>query len=185
MAGHHSQSRLEGPDAPRAFRALGGITRLASAIGSLMIVGLMVAINLDVAGRYLFNAPLPGTAEIVAASIVSIVFLQLPDCICSDRMIRSDLVFHRIATRHPRIGAGMDLVFLLLGLAMLSILTWYVFLAVSKAVTSHHLVGVPGVFEMPIWPFYAMVLAGTALSTLEYAALITVDLKKLVRGGAR
>lgn len=166
------QIEQDRPDGPRrrsaASKFMDSITRAVSAIGSLMIVGLMVGINLDVGGRYFFNSPLPGTAEIISASIVSIIFLQLADCIRTDRMIRSDILLARLVVSRPRLADWFYAVFALVGFGMLAVLVWFLIPSVSKAFYQGHTVGVPGMFVMPVWPFYALVLTGAVLATLEY-----------------
>lgn len=167
-----------GPGPTPFGRGLSRLTRTVSAIGSLMIVGLMVAINADVGGRYLFNHPVPGTAEVISASIVSIVFLQLPDCIRSDRMIRSGVLIDRLLLTRPRLGEAMEVIFSLTGLVMTCILLRYLVPAVHKAWAAYHMIGVPGIFQAPIWPFYLLVVIGAALAVVEYGRAILVHLQR-------
>ena len=153
---------------------LAPITRTASGIGSLMIVCIMIMINTDVGFRYVFNNPLPGVAEIVSTGIVSIIFLQLPDCIRAGRMIRSDMWITRLAQTRPRIGLILDAVFHAIGTTMLAVLVFYIFPEVEEAVVECQTIGVHGVFVAPIGPFYICVIIGAVLAMLEYA-LCTVD----------
>lgn len=175
-----SRAAADGPLA----RGLSALTRAVSAAGSLMIVMLMAAINLDVGGRYLFNHPIPGTAEVISASIVSIIFLQLPDCIRSGRMIRSDILIERVVKARPKLGQVFELCFSILGFCMLAVVVRYIAPAVHKAWVSHHMLGVPGIFTAPIWPFYLLVLVGAVLATLEYLRLTIVNVAALRRPGA-
>lgn len=161
----------EEPESSLVGQSLTRLTRTLSAIGSLMIMGLMVGINADVGGRYFFNSPIPGTAEVISASIVSIIFLQLPDCVRKRRMIRSGVLIDRLLERRPRLGETAEAVLSFVGFAMLCIMVYYLVPAVSKAWTARHTIGVPGIFTAPIWPFYLLVLLGAALATIEYGRL--------------
>lgn len=168
----------------RRTSPLGRVTEAFSAVGTLMIVGIMVLINSDVAMRYLFNQPIPGVAEIVSASIVTIIFLQLPDCIRSDRMIRSDMWIERLTRQRPGVAMAMETLFNAAGTLMLALLVYYVYPKVARAYTAGHTIGVYGVFLAPIWPFYAGVLFGSALATVEYAVKTIHCMRRLIAGSA-
>jgi hypothetical protein len=44
-----------------------------SAIGTMLVIGVMVIMDFDIVGRVIFNSPLKGVPEIVAVSIAVIV----------------------------------------------------------------------------------------------------------------
>ena len=54
--------------------------------------GLAFLVMADIVGRTVFNAPVYGTAEMVAASIVIIVFLQAGYAIRSRSMLKADFL---------------------------------------------------------------------------------------------
>jgi len=59
-------------------RLLEGVSNLAAVVAGVALILMMLHINLDVALRYLFSAPLPNTLEIVSTYyIVAVVFLPL------------------------------------------------------------------------------------------------------------
>lgn len=59
-------------------RALSFLTRSASLIGAICVVLMMLHVTADVLGRYLFNAPVPGTIVVVANYyMVIVVFIAL------------------------------------------------------------------------------------------------------------
>ena len=184
----NARARAEGLPPPEPMlpppgpvgRGLAWASRILGAAGSLMIVGLMVAINADVGGRYLFNHPVPGTAELVAAAIVSIIFLQLPDTVRTDRMIRSDMFIGRIARARPALGRMLEFLFALAGTLMLATLVRYVAPTALRAFRDDHEIGIPGVFTAPLWPFHALVVLGAALATAEYARTALGHLRLLI-----
>jgi TRAP-type mannitol/chloroaromatic compound transport system permease small subunit len=84
-----------------------GLDRLfgaMNALGSLWILVLMALMNLDVAGRNLFNTPVRGVTEMVSLSIVGIVFLQLADTLHSGRFTRAEVLLERLKRSRP-VGA--------------------------------------------------------------------------------
>ena len=61
-----------------------------SAIGTMLVIGVMVIMDFDIVGRVIFNSPLKGVPEIVAVSIAVIVFLQFPATLRAGRVISVD-----------------------------------------------------------------------------------------------
>lgn len=172
-----------GPGRPRpGFSVLGLATGVCAAVGSLMIVVIMLLINADVFGRYLFAAPVPIVAEIVSVSIVSVVFLQLADAVRSGRMIQSDMWLARLARRSPRAATGLSALHHLVGAAMLGILAWYLWQPTLAAFGPHRTVGIRGVMTLPLWPFHGAVFLGTVLAFVQYLAHALLLIRDAVSG---
>ncbi|MCZ7563360.1 MAG: TRAP transporter small permease [Burkholderiales bacterium] len=105
----------------------GATASALAALGSLWIFALMLLICGDIAGRALFNTPIPGTPELVALSVPGIVFLQLAQVVRARRMIHADLILRVIAARAPLAGRLYGLLFALAGLAVfVFLLLWAV-----------------------------------------------------------
>ena len=74
------------PRRPGAGRSwFGAFTMGLNVIGTVLIILMAVAVNLDVLGRDLFNSPVPGVTEFIGMSIVSVVFLQMANTLREDR----------------------------------------------------------------------------------------------------
>ncbi len=59
-------------------RLLSMLAKASSLIGALCVIAMMLHVTADVAGRYLFNAPLPGTIVVVANYyMIFLVFVAL------------------------------------------------------------------------------------------------------------
>lgn len=149
-------------------RAVTGLSRLTSAIGSLMIVISMFLIVADVFMRYVFNDPIEGVAEIVSASIVTIVFLQLPNTIRQKRMINSDVWLDRLQQSKPRFSMFVEAVYFFAGAFMIAVLVHSTLPKVVRAYTDDFTIGTPGIFVWPLWPFEFGVLVGAGLAVLVY-----------------
>ena len=63
---------------------------VANAIGTLMVLALVLVVTFDVIARGVFNAPFRGAVEVVQFTMVFIVFAQLPDVVRVGRLTRSD-----------------------------------------------------------------------------------------------
>jgi len=147
------------------FRRLTGV--LAGA-GSVWIMLVMLLVCADVAGRYLMNRPIEGVAELVALSIVGIVFLQLAHTLSVERFIRSDVFILPLLQRKPRAGYALQCVqHGMGGLLCLMMLVFTAPVFVESWVEGEY-VGTAGVFTAPKWPIHFIVCVGAGLTAVQY-----------------
>jgi TRAP-type C4-dicarboxylate transport system permease small subunit len=165
-----------------ASRGLGATAIALNALGALGIVGLMLLINADVAGRALFNKPIRGVPEVVSLSIVAIVFFQAAYMLRSGRMIASDSLIGRLRSTRPSVAAAMDFVFSLLGATMFALLLWASTPGFVEAWRDDLFVGAEGDFTIPTWPTKGVILVGSAMLCLQYLELALEAARHLVQG---
>lgn len=163
-------------------RALYLAALVLAVVGGLGTLGIMAIINLDVVGRGAFGTPVPATAEIVAATIVTIVFLQLPHATAAGRNIRSDMLLGRLRKTRPGAAAWLDAFHHLAGTVMLGILLRYLWPEIMSSIEGHETVGLHGVFTIPRWPFVTAVLLGCALTFVQFLLLTAGMIARAVRG---
>lgn len=147
-----------------------------NAAGSLIILAIMLLMCADVVARDVANKPIDGVAEMVAISIIAIVFLQLPSTLRHGRMTRAELFIDGFTDRHPRMGNALLALFDVAGtVVMLGVFlaTWPTF--VSAWETSEFY-GSEGVFTFPVWPLKIIVLTGCALTFLQYVLHVRAHL---------
>lgn len=137
--------------------------------GTLWIFALMFLICADVAGRYLFSAPIKGAAEMVGYSIVAAVFLQMASTLRARRFTRVELLFEPMRAKRPAAAHGFDALFSLLGAAVFGVMTWGTWPKLESAWRTDEITGTPGVFTFIIWPFIAVVVGGAAVTAVEFA----------------
>jgi TRAP-type C4-dicarboxylate transport system permease small subunit len=82
----------------RVGMALERATRGLALAGGLLLVGVLVMTVTSVAGRYLFNAPIPGDYEITELACGVAVFAFLPYC----QLHRANIMVEFFTTRLPR-----------------------------------------------------------------------------------
>jgi len=140
----------------------------ANAIGTLVVLILVVVVNFDVAARGLFNSPFLGAVEVVQFSMVLIVFLQLPDVVRVDRLTRSDGFLVALGLRFPgvsnflqRIIDGASGIFM----SLVAIALWPEFVDMWE---TQDYFGVPGVFTAPWWPLKLTIFLSAALCTVLF-----------------
>ena len=163
-----------------AGRAFGGLVSGLNAIGTAWIILLIVFINLDVLSLNLFDNPLPGVKEAVGISIAGIVFLQLASTLRADRHVRNDSMLNRIKRTRPRLAAGLSLFYDLTGAGLLGLIFYYCIPLFEQAYSGNYFVGTPGVFTLPTWPIYLVVLVGAAACILQYLELAYGDLRRML-----
>ena len=159
--------------------ALGLLVIASNNLGSLLIFVMTFAVVADVTGRYVFKAPIYGTAEMVTMAVVVILYLQLPYTLRSGRMTRSDAFYTRLVERHPIAGNTLGFVFHVAGVCLaLAIMygAWPKFLAAWR---SGYYVGVIEVFSFPEWPLLLVIFIGCALTGLQFVLLAIGNLLKV------
>jgi TRAP-type C4-dicarboxylate transport system permease small subunit len=141
---------------------------VAAAIWSF---GLAFLVMGNIIGRTVFDSPIYGTAEIVAASIVIVVFLQVGYAIRSRSMLKADFLVTLLPDVVQRVLLAVGY---LLGAAFFLMIIaggW------EESVLSY----VEGEFEgegalhVPSWPARWTVLLGSALAVVNYLVMAYID----------
>ena len=146
-----------------------------NAAGSVVIGLVMLLMCADVLLRNLLNHPLDGVAELVATSIVVIVFLQLPATLRHGRMSRADLFIDPYIQRKPRAGKRLRALFSLAGVFACAVMAYATLPLLQRAWDDSEFFGVEGVFTFPTWPMRVVVLLGAVLAALQYLLLVAQD----------
>ena len=158
-------------------------TALQSGLGSVGILILIVLINTDVIGRYVFNSPLTGVPEVVSLAIVGIVYLQISHAIRQDRFIRSDMFISRLLVSRPRIANLLLCFHHLVGAILVAVVFYFVLPKFLEAYTTDEYIGSFGYFTAPIWPVGLVILIGCGTSVVQFSLIAVNDLKKALAGG--
>lgn len=170
--------------AVRHWLSFEGLLSGLNSVGTLWIFVLMVAVNADVAGRTLFNSPVPGVPEFGRLSIVGIIFLQLAHTLRSGRMTRADGLLRAARRRLPRFAAGAETVFTLAGAAVFAVLVYGSYRPFLRSWASNEYVGVEGYVTFPTWPVRLIIVIACALAALQFLlfarhnALVMLGLRK-------
>lgn len=138
------------------------ITMLLNVTGTLLIVALMVLICADVIARSAFSLPISGVPEMVSLSIVAIVFLQAPEAFRKGRFTRSEAMLNFLERRSSRLRAGLELIFALAALGIISVLLNASFPFFIKSWNRGTFIGTIGDFIAPVWPVKLVIIIGCA-----------------------
>jgi len=154
----------------------------ANALASFWIFVMMIMVVADVTGRFLFNAPIDGTTELVGMSVIAVLYMQIPYTLRSGRMTRSDAFHARLTEKNPIIGHTLGLVFHLAGAALMAMIMSAAWPKTVDAYVSKFYVGTIGVFTFPEWPMFFIVFLGCGLTAIQFLALAYADARAMARG---
>lgn len=152
-----------------------------NSMGTVLIFGLVVMINLDVISRFLFNAPIDGVTELVELSIVAIVFLQLSDAVRTGRLTRSEGLFSRLQQKHPRLGHVLGAFFDLAGAAFFITIILGGIPRFLDAWQRDYFSGIRGIFIVPVWPVRLILVIGALTVVFVFLGLARKHLASLIR----
>jgi TRAP-type C4-dicarboxylate transport system permease small subunit len=170
--------------APRPRRAFAGLLAALNAIGTVWIFVLMLVINVDVVGRTLFTAPLPGVPELVRLSIVGIVFLQIGYTLRSGRITRVESFSAELEQRYPRFALAMRACYSLLGATLFVTLFFSCRPIFVRAWKNGDYAGIEGYVTYPYWPIYLILLIGCACSAAQYLIFAWGEISRVAHGDA-
>jgi TRAP-type C4-dicarboxylate transport system permease small subunit len=169
------------PAATAPTSAFGWLVDGLNAVGSLLIAVVMVVMCADVTLRNLANRPIDGVAEMVAMSIVVIVFLQLPSTLRHGRMSRADLFIDPFIRRRPAAGRRLRGIYSAVGVFACGLIAYASWTPFVRAWTNSEFLGIEGVFTFPMWPMRAVVILGASLAAVQYALLALQDFREAGR----
>ncbi len=154
-----------------------------NSVGTLWLFALTFVICADVAGRYLFSAPIQGAAEIVGFSVVAALFLAFPNTLHVGRFTRVDVLIERLEARRPGAAALLGVLFHLAGAAVFGLIAWGTWPRFESAWDTAEITGTPGVFTFPVWPFYGVIVFGAGATCAEFLVQLARAMPRALRPG--
>jgi TRAP-type C4-dicarboxylate transport system permease small subunit len=137
-------------------------------IGGICLIALVLVIAVGVVFRYAFGQPILGINEIVQLTAVALVMSALPYCTAQGAHVGVD-VFDRLLGRWGRWFG--DILSRLLSGYVLSVLCRR---AALKSLDALEWGDATNMLGLPIWPFYAILAAGTGLCVVIFAIEILI-----------
>jgi TRAP-type C4-dicarboxylate transport system permease small subunit len=144
------------------------VTRVCSTIAAFWALALAFLILYDIMGRTFFNHPFDGTIEIVANSMVSILFLQMPYTIYRGAHLRTTVIYQNLG------GFGRKMTDVIVG-----VLGVWFFLSIAYGGYEDMLIGWKvderegeGSIRVPIYPVRTMIFIFAIISAFVYGVLL-------------
>jgi TRAP-type C4-dicarboxylate transport system permease small subunit len=146
---------------------------------SLLAGFLMMAhVTIDVTGRYVFNRPLEGTTEIVAAYyMVMVAYAPWAWLASGDRHIVAGM-FQHIGT--PRFDFWLDFAVKIFTAVCVSVFTYQTFLAALRQTRTGE-VWLAGTMYIPVWPSRWILPVSGAFMVVYLALRVISDAARAVR----
>jgi len=142
------------------------LARSTDIVSGFLVLAMMVHISADVAGRYLFNSPIPLTIEIVSNYyMVALVFLPLASTELRDQHIYVEIIYERLGKQGQRIVLAFVHAVSAVAFATTAVRTWGAALR-SWSVGEYTM----GAYSIIVWPSRFIVPIGCALLTLVLLA---------------
>lgn len=134
---------------------------------SVVVLGfMMVFVCAGVVLRYVFNAPIAGTNEVLELASVAFVMLALPYATRQDAHIRIDLIDSLLG---PISLAITDLLYRVIGVLVL----WFLVRTnIARMLDAFEYSDTTNMIELPLWPFYGLIALGMGL----YALILAVQM---------
>lgn len=164
---------------------LSPLVRLFDFSGAIVVLVMAVIVNVDVFGRFLFNAPLVGTFELSEMGIVAIVFLQLAGTIAARQMTRSETLLALVERRNEVIGHIMRAIFNLLGMSIMLIIIIGQYPRLIDAYVRGYFKGNVGIFTAPMWPLETVMLSGATLAAIMFLVLAIQNIRAITNRNKR
>lgn len=137
-------------------------------LGTCLILVLAALIIADVIGRELFGHPIPGVPELVAMSMVSIVFLQLSHALRAERLTRNGSFIEKLVGRRPSVGHTLETIFSLAGAIVFAMIVYTTLPYLAFAWSSNQYFGGVAGFFVPVWPVKLVTVVGSAAITIQF-----------------
>jgi len=147
------------------------LTKFLMILGAVWAFFLCFFILADIITRAL-NMPISGTKEIVANSVVMIVFLQIGFAVRSNSMLRADFLVNAM----PKPAQKALLIFALaLGAALFFFLMKAGIKPAVRSFANWEFDG-EGALRVPVWPTRWMIIFGAGLAGVNYVLLAIVEI---------
>lgn len=173
---YEANTELDSGNAVSAQNSLFGvIVDALNGLGSIVIALIMLLMCFDVFMRNALNQPIDGVAEMVAASIIVIVFLQLPATLRHGRMSRADIFLGPLLSKSPIAGKFLCSLLSLFGIFACCLIAYATWPLLTRAWNNNEFFGVEGLFTFPTWPMRLVVFCGSTLAAVQYMLMAWRD----------
>ena len=172
----------EAPKSSWMGRLMAGL----SGIGSVLILAMVALICADIISRSFLGKPIAGVAEMISLSIVAVVFLQVGQTVRAGALARTELLTNGLRKTSPRAEALLQAIYALIGALFFAVLVYGVAFKLRDAWTAGEHAGVYGLFVVPVWPVYAVIVLGSFAAGIQFLILMVGYLSRVAgRYGGR
>ena len=163
---------MSDPLTPKEAGMLWPASRFLSSLGGICLLFMVVVIAVSVFTRYVFNLPMMGVNELVQLAGVCVIMLGLPYASLQQTHVRVDIFDAALG----RVGA-------MIGDVMARLLSGFILAdlvrrAWAKMLDAYEFEDTTNMLDIPVWPFYGALAAGSALCVLVFALEIVTIFRR-------
>jgi TRAP-type C4-dicarboxylate transport system permease small subunit len=163
------ETALEGTArSSRSHKVLASFSSALNVLSGIWLGSIAALILADVIGREVFGAPIYGTNEIVANSVLSILFLQLPLAILNRNSLRTTIVYGALGNRGKSLLNTCSYFIALLLFAAIGIGSWPNMIEAWSILEQEG----SGIVTIPVYPIRTLVVVVSGICVLVCALLI-------------
>lgn len=155
------------------------LARLSRSLGvgsSIAVLAITLAIVIDVAGRYLFNAPIDGASEFAVTSMIAVVYFGLMAAQRSNGNFRVDMLVRVLPAVVQQV---LEILWRIVTVVVLLLLAW---LSTAEAVVSTQMGEASfGTIAFPVWPARILLAIGLWALTSQMLFEIAQHVRRLAR----
>lgn len=145
-------------------RVFHGLSDALGAVGSLLVILLILHVSLDVVMRNVFGAPIAGTIEFVSNYyMIGITFLPLALVERRDAHITVEVLTEMMS---PRAVFILTVLATLLGIVVMGLLCWRSYLEAISNYRRGSVLMIAGSSQLPVWPSYFLLPLGFGCAAL-------------------
>ncbi len=152
----------------RSHKVLASFASGLNILSALWLGSVAVLILADVIGREFFGSPIYGTNEIVANSVLSILFLQLPLAILNRNSLRTTIVYGLLGARGRSFINALSYLIALLLFAAIGVGSWPNMIEAWSILEQEG----SGVVTIPVYPIRTLVVVVSGICVLVCLLLI-------------
>lgn len=148
------------------------LERILAYLAAGLLFCMMLVTFIDVVGRYLFDAPLPGGFEVTELMLAALIFLGLPLLTAADGHVTVDL-FDTLIPRWLR--PLQAYIVSLVTIFAFAVLTWKMW---QYAIRTYGYADTTAVLQIPYAPLVFLMAVMATLTTLAQAAMLFLNAGK-------
>ena len=138
------------------------LSKLLSYAGAGVLFVLMLLTTTDVAGRYLFNAPITGVFEVTEFSMACLVFCSLAYTQSRKGHVAVDIFVSLLPPEGQRM---VDIITKMLSFIVLLLITWQ---SIERGFELKEFKESSATLQIPVYPFLFLVAFGCLILSLEF-----------------
>ena len=141
---------------------ISNVSKFLNYAGAAVLLVLMLLTTADVAGRYLFNAPITGVFEVTEFSMACLVFFSLAHTQSRKGHVAVDIFVSLLPPKGQRI---IDIITKVLSFIVLLLITWQ---SIERGFELKEFKETSATLQIPVYPFLFLVAFGCLILSLEF-----------------